>query len=115
MALPSWFRQSVKRIRPGTKTVRGATVPDWDPQAVTKKTISGCSVQPSSTTLSQDGRILGISESFTLYMPADADVLEGDRIEYGNDTYVVSGVPRPWVSATGALDNKQVTIERWEG
>ena len=111
--LPSWFRQSVKRIRPGTKTVRGSEVPDWD--SVSEESITGCSVQPSSTSLSMDGRILGISESFTLYLPANADVKEGDRIEVGSDTYVVSGVPRPWVSASGALDNKQVTIERWEG
>lgn len=72
-------------------------------------------MQPSGTTLSQDGRILGISESFTLYMPVGADVQEGDRIQYGSDYYVVIGVPRPWVSASGALDNMQVTIERWEG
>ena len=111
--LPSWFRQEVMRIRPATRTSRGSTVPDWD-NAIEEK-ITGCSVQPSSTTLSQDGRILGISESFTLYMPMNADVKEGDRIRYGSDTYVVSGVPKPWVSATGALDNKQVTLERWEG
>ena len=115
MTLPSWFRQSVTRIRPGTQTIRGATVPDWSQDKISTKNITGCSVQPSGTTLSQDGRILGISESFTLYMPADADVIEGDRIKYGSDTFVVIGVPRPWVSATGALDNKQVTIERWEG
>lgn len=113
MALPSWFRQSVRRIRPGVKTVRGASVPDWDDTE--SETITGCSVQPSGTTLSQDGRILGISESFTLYLPPGSDVKEGDRIVYGSDTYVVSGVPRPWVSPTGALDNMQVTIERWAG
>ena len=72
-------------------------------------------MQPSGTTLSQDGRILGISDSFTLYLPAGSDVKEGDRIVYGSEIYVVNGVPRPWVSATGALDNLQVTIERWAG
>ena len=111
--LPSWFRQTVTRIRPGEKESRGSTIPDWD--SATSMTISGCSVQPSGTTLTQDGRILGISESFTLYMPANADVKEGDRIQYGEDTYVVNGVPRPWVSPTGGLNNLQVTIERWEG
>lgn len=113
--LPSWFRQSVKRIRPGEKTSRGTTVPDWDPDKVSTATISGCSVQPSTTTLSLDGRTLGISDSFTLYMPADADVKEGDRIEHGDEIYIVSGVPRPWVSASGGLDNMQVSIERWQG
>lgn len=111
--LPSWFKQSVTRLRAGEKTSRGSVIPDWS--NATSGTISGCSVQPSGTTLSQDGRILGISDTFTLYMPADADVKDGDRIVYGSDTFVVNGVPRPWISASGALDNKQVTIERWDG
>lgn len=111
--LPSWFSQSVTRVRPGTKTSRGSAVPDWD--NATSATIAGCSVQPSTTMLSQDGRVLGLQESFNLYMPADADVIEGDRIEYGGNSYVVSGIPRPWISPTGGLSNKQVTLERWTG
>lgn len=111
--LPSWFSQSVTRLRAKTRTVRGATVPDWsDPDS---KEITGCSVQPSSTSLSQDGRVLGIAESFTIYMQPDADIQEGDRIVYEGNTYIVSGMTRPWSSPTGALSNKQATIERWEG
>lgn len=113
MALPSWFKQSVERIRAGEKTSRGSVIPDWENVAVV--TISGCSVQPSSTSLTQDGRVLGIAESFTLYMPYDADVQKGDKIQYGDDVYMVMGVPRPWISPTGGLSNKQVTVERWEG
>lgn len=113
MALPSWFTQSVTRIRPGSTTSRGTTIPDWS--NTTTATISGCSVQPAGTSLSQDGRVLGISESFTLYMPYGADVQEGDRVTYGDETYVVIGVPKPWISATGNLSNTQVTIERWDG
>ena len=113
MALPSWFRQSVLRIRPGTKSSRGSAVPDWD--NVTELTIMGCSVQPSSTSLSQDGRVLGISDSYMLYMPFDADVQKGDKIVVGSDAYIVSGEIRPWISPTGGLNNKQATIERWEG
>ena len=110
--LPSWFNQTVTRIRPGEKTSRGSVVPVWD--NTDELTISGCSVQPSSTTLSQDGRVLGISDSWTLYMPDGTDVQEGDRIRYGGSDYVVMGVPRPWVSPTGGLSNMQVSIERWE-
>lgn len=111
--LPSWFRQTVTRIRAGEKTSRGSVVPDWDNAA--SLVISGCSVQPSGTTLSQDGRVLGISDSFTLYMPANADVKEGDRVVFDGDTYSVIGVPKPWQSPTGRLNNKQVTLERWNG
>ena len=113
MTLPSWFRQSVTRLRPGTKTVRGSVVPDWG--NATSVVISWCSVQPSATTLSQDGRVLGISESMTLYMPSDADVQEGDRIIFDSKEFVVSGMTKSWASPTGRLDNKQATLERWEG
>ena len=111
--LPSWFRQTVTRIRPGTMTSRGSVIPDWSNTDTLD--IDGCSVQPSATTLSQDGRVFGISESMTLYMPAAADVQEGDRIVYDGNTFVVSGVARSWMSASGALDNKQATLERWDG
>lgn len=111
--LPSWFRQSVTRIRPGVKTSRGSEIPDWN--NVTTVVISGCSVQPSTTSLSQDGRVLGIEDSFNLYMPPTADVREGDKIVYEGEEYIVAGVPRPWVSPTGGLSNVQVTIERWKG
>ena len=109
----TFFTESVTRIRPGTTTSRGTVIPDWDNTETA--TINGCSVQPSSTTLSQDGRVLGISDSFTLYMPFDADVAEGDRIVFGDDTYTVIGVPSPWRSPTGRVSNKQVQLERWAG
>lgn len=109
----SWWNESVSRIRPGTKTVRGATVPDWDNAKA--KTIYHCHVQPSGTSLSQDGRILGISDSLNLYMPSSADVQEGDRVSYGGGTYTVMGVPRNWVSPAGNVTHKQVTLERWSG
>lgn len=111
--LPSWFTQTVTRIRPGEKISRGTKVPDWD--NVEKIEIRGCSVQPSSTSLSQDGRVLGIDDLFTLYMPPDADVREGDRVEYNGEEFTVSGVPGLWVSPTGRLSNKQITLERRSG
>lgn len=109
----SFFTQSVTRYRAGTTTSRGSTIPDW--ANTTSATISGCSVQPSTTTLSQDGRVLGISESYTLYMPSGADIIEGDRVVYDGEIYTVVGVPKKWISPTGNLSNKQVTLERWSG
>lgn len=109
----SFFTQSVTRIRPGSKESRGSTIPDWD--NVSTATIGGCSVQPSSTTLSQDGRVLGVSDSFTLYAPANADVKKGDRISFNGATYTVMGVPRPWASPTGRVSNLQCPLERWDG
>ena len=111
--LPRWCKDVIIRIRPGTKTSRGSTVPDWD--NTDRLEVNGCSVQPASTGLSQDGRVLGISEGFTVYLPVDADVQAGDRIEYDGNVYTINGDPKIWPSATGRVSHMQLNIERWRG
>ena len=110
--LPSFCKQSIVVVRPGTKTSRGSTIPDWS--TATRRTIDGCSVQPASTSLSMDGRVLGISEGWTAYLPEDADVQAGDRVEFGGETYAINGEPKRW---TGAFtrSNIQLNLVRWEG
>lgn len=113
MALPSWASQSITRVRPGTTTSRGSTIYDWtNTQTVV---ISGCSVQPASTGLSQDGRVLGISEGLTIYLPPGSDVQEGDRIIYEGKIYTITGMPKSWQSPTGLVSNMQINVERWKG
>lgn len=111
--LPSFFTQSVIRLRPGITAQRGSEIPDWS--AATELMIPGCSVQPASTGLSQDGRVLGVSEGLVCYMPPDADVLVGDRIIYQGETYTITGVPKQWFSPSGGLDNIQLNLQRWQG
>lgn len=113
MALPSWAKQSITRVRPGTTTSRGSTVPDWNNTETA--VISGCSVQPASTGLSQDGRVLGISEGLTIYLPPGSDVQEGDRIVYEGKLYTINGEPKVWQSPTGLVSNMQINVERWSG
>lgn len=111
--LPSFARQTIIRIRPGVKTLRGSDVPDWS--NVKRAIIPGCSVQPAGTSLSQDGRVLALQDGLTAYLPSDADVKAGDRIEYAGETYTINGEPRVWPSATGNLDNIQLNLQRWSG
>lgn len=111
--LLSFFRQTVTRIRPGMKSLRGTIVPDWE--NATTLDIPGCSVQPAGTSLSQDGRILGISDGMTAYLPADADVQSGDHIQYEDKVYTIMGDPRVWPSASGTLDHIELNLERWSG
>lgn len=113
MAVFVWWNESVTRLRPATRTLRGSAVPDWEHAA--SATINECSLQPSTTSLSQDGRVLGIMDAMTLYAPYDADIREGDRITHGSETYAVIGVPKRWKSPTGRVSNMQVSIERWSG
>ena len=110
--LPSFANQSVTRIRPTTKTTRGSNVPDWsNPDRLV---ISGCSVQPASTDLFQDGRVLGILDGITCYMPPGADIQEGDRIEFDGNVYTIDGAPRKWPAA-GNLAHTQLRLVRWSG
>lgn len=111
--LPSFAKQTVTRIRPGEKPSRGTTIPDWD--HVTELTITGCSVQPAGTALSEDGRVLGVMDGLTAYLPPTADVQAGDRIRYDGKIYTINGDPRKWPSATGRLDNILLNLQRWEG
>lgn len=110
--LPSWANQSIVIHRPTTKTVRGSTVPDWENE--TKTTVTGCSVQPASTSLSLDGRVLGLSDGLTAYIPQGTDVKASDRIEFDGLLYVINGEPRNW---TGAFTRShiQLNLIRWEG
>lgn len=112
--LPTWASQSITRVRPGSKTIRGSVVPDWSQDKVSKVTITGCSVQPAGTGLSQDGRVLGINEGYTAFIPEGSDVQAGDRIEFDGNTYAINGEPKKW---TGAYTRShiQLNLVRWEG
>lgn len=112
--LPSFASQTVTRIRPGTKESRGSTIPDWSEDKVTTLTITGCSVQPASTGLSQDGRVLGISEGLTAYLPEGSDVQAGDHILYDGNTYEINGEPKVWAGAF-TRSNIQLNLIRWRG
>lgn len=112
--LPSFCNQQIIRVRPGTKTERDSNIPDWSPDKVDKLIISGCSVQPATTSLSEDGRVLGINEQWTAYLPEGSDVKAGDRIIFEGKTYTINGDPKEW---TGAFtrSNIQLNLTRWEG
>lgn len=113
MALPSWANDTIVRKRPGTIDRRGSTEPDWS--KTTDLTIAGCSMQPASTSLSQDGRVLGIADAYTLYCPPGTDIQAGDKISYNGNDYLVNGEIRIWNSPTGRVSSLQAQLQRWEG
>lgn len=110
--LPSFCNQTVTRIRPATKTVRGSVVPDWE--NAKSKEINGVSMQPASTSLSTDGRVLGISDRYTLFAPPIADIKAGDRIVFDGKTYEIDGDVRIQPSVLN-LDHIEITLRRYNG
>ena len=110
--LQSFWRQTIIRMRPGTKTERGSTIYDWsNPDELT---IPECSVQPTSTSLSQDGRVQGVQDGLVVYAPVDADVRAGDRIRFGDSVYAINGDPLVW-PGVGRLAHIQLNLQRWRG
>lgn len=112
MATQSFWRQTITRIRPGSRTERGSAVLDWsNPDELE---IPECSVQPASTGLSQDGRVMGIHDGLTIYAPVDADVRAGDRIRFGSSIYTINGDPIIW-PGVARMQHMQLNVERWRG
>lgn len=112
MPLQSFWTQSITRIRPGTKTERGSTVYDWSD--TNELVIDGCSVQPTSTSLTQDGRVQGIQDGLVVYAPEGIDVQAGDRICFGGNVYTINGEPLSWPAA-GRMQHIQLNLVRWQG
>ncbi len=111
--LPSFCNQTIDVVRAKkTLTSRGSEIPDWTD--TTKTTVTGCSVQPASTSLSQDGRVLGINDGWTAYVPEGTDVKAGDRIDFDGESYAINGEPRKWTGSS-RTSHIQLNLVRWEG
>ena len=111
--LPSFANQTITVVRAKTTiTSRGSEVPDWT--NTEKTTVTGCSIQPASTSLSQDGRILGIADGWTAYVPEGTDVKAGDRIEFDGQIFEINGEPRKWTGPS-RTSHIHLNLVRWEG
>ena len=112
MPLPSFCRDEITVVRAGVKDSRGVQIRDWD-NATTHK-ITGCSVQPTSTESNYDIRE-GVVVRAKAYLPPDADIKAGDRVEWQDKVFAVDGQPLPINSPTGRLLHIKATLTDWEG
>lgn len=111
--LPSFFNQTITRLRAGQKESRGSIIPDWsNPDSLV---INNCSVQPAESNISIDGRVLGLKNIYRVYSYMDIDVQAGDRIIFEDETFTVDEAPRKWRSPTGSLSNIQFSMTHWAG
>lgn len=111
--LPSFCRDTVTVKRAALVDSRGTKQLDWsDP---TTKTIAGCSVQPNTSTRDFDGRLIQITEDWTLYAPPGSDIQSGDRIEWNGLTFEINGAPMPWQSPTGRVSHIWARLSEWSG
>lgn len=109
--IPSFCSQSIVRIRPLYKQERGSSIPNWN--EVYTEEIFPVSVQPSASSVSLDGRVLGVSDSWTVYCNPNVDVIVGDKILFDGKAYLVNEEPRRWTSPTGLVSSLQFTMIKW--
>jgi hypothetical protein len=107
--------ETVTRVRPELVADRyGGTVKNWDD--TTEDTIDGCAVAPrlegETTTGNREGVVIG----WTVYAPADADVLATDRLRIRDVDHDVDGEPGEWRSPfSGARKGLEIRTRRVAG
>lgn len=111
--LPSWCKHTVIVGRAPIVTRNMRKEHDW--AHATQHTVTGCSVQPSATSTSFGTVDAVATADAILYAPYGADIAEGDRIQYGGATFVVSGIPSPIDSPTGRVSHLQARLRKWAG
>lgn len=109
----SFMRERVTVVRPGSKTSRGSTVPDWG--NATRVNLGRVQVTPVSTVQDRDGRVVNVTDRFRLRAPFDADVRPGDRVEWRGETYEVDGEVFHTESPTGRVSSTRCTLVLWRG
>ena len=109
----SFANDSIIIKRPSTTTSRGTTVYDYT--NTTDTTVTGCSVQPATTSIDRDGRVQALTDGLTAYIPIGTDVEPQDLVGYEGLDYKQSGDPRKWKSPTGAVSSIILNLVRYTG
>ena len=93
------FNQTIVRLRAPHRTNRGGeSVPDWTSASIDRLTISGVSVQPSSSSESATAQYtLRVTRYRVFTAPGNSPDVEAlDRIEFNGETYDVDGEVSSW-------------------
>ena len=109
----TFAHDTITAIRPSQRAIRGTTLPDRE--NATEHNVKNCSFQPAGSSLSLDGRVLGLTDGATCYGPYEADIEAGDRIRFEGKVYTINVVPRRWRSPTGLRNHVMLNLEEWSG
>ena len=111
--LPSFCKDAVTVKRARLVDKRGTITLDWNNPETFE--LSGCSVQPNTTTRDFDGRAIQVTEEWTLYAPPGSDLKAGDRIEWNESVFEIDGAPMEWTSPTGRVSHVWARLSEWRG
>lgn len=115
VAVVSFGRKTVTRLRATTVVERGDTVLSW----LTPSTLNilGCVFQPIPSEEIQRDRTNrdAVISRWRLITPPGADINEHDRVSADDIVYEVDGFIQRWIGPTGALAHDEITLKRVDG
>lgn len=111
--LPRFCSQTITVARAPLIDDRGAQIRDWS--NATSHDITGCSVQPASTSLGTSDAREPVNILHTAYLPPAADIALGDKITFDGSDYALNGAPQHVESPTGAVSHTVINLIRWVG
>jgi hypothetical protein len=115
MAVVSFGRKTVTRLRATTAVERGDTVYVWDSPATLD--VAGCVFQPIPAEEIQRDRENrdAVIRRWRLITPPGVDITEHDRVRVDGTDYDVDGSVQRWVGPTGALAHDEIELKRVDG
>jgi hypothetical protein len=113
MALPSFARETITRLRYPSADDMGTDMPDFtaEPEALD---ITGCWAEPIRSIENLNGR-MAVQTGWTVAAPPGVDIVSTDHVRYRGDEYEVVGDAIAVPSPSGALDATSLILRRWEG
>ncbi|QHO91925.1 hypothetical protein CWT12_12260 [Actinomyces sp. 432] len=111
--LPSFARQRVTIVTPGTRIERGHEVLDW---GTTTEAMVPCIWEMGAPAQSSSDGLDTILGTRTVYLNPGAPVTGACRLRFPDDPgtdWVIVGEPAANTSPTGAVSNIQVSCRRW--
>ena len=109
----SFFRDTVTIIRAPLEMRNGSEYRDWN--NATSHELERVQVVAAGTSRDFAGRAESITDRRTLRANYDADIQEGDRVEYGGKLYEIDGEVFHTKSPTGRASSTRCTLMRWKG
>lgn len=121
MPLPQFARHTITVITPGVREVHGDEIDDWSEDAVTKRQITGCWVEPKTTeenNFRRDTVRAGFDVLIPIRQPDGTDTVPPvatDRIQHplADGDFKVKGDIMSVPSSSGILDHMFCYVERW--
>lgn len=109
----SFFNDTVTVIRAPLEKKNGQQFRDWD--QASKSTLEKVLITSVGTSRDFAGRTESISDDRRLRANYDADIEEGDRVEYEGKLYEVSGEVIRTKSPRGRVSSTRCSLARWKG